>query len=1021
MISQTLSHYKIINKIGAGGMGEVYLAQDTSLGRQVALKLLPVHLTGDKDRVRRFKQEARAASALNHPNILTIHEIGEADGHHFIATEFIEGETLRRRLKESRIEIGAALDVALQVASALAAAHAKGIVHRDIKPDNIMLRHDGYVKVLDFGLAKLTEKPTANLEASMWAETQPGVVFGTVQYMSPEQARGQEVDGRTDIWSLGVVLYEVVSGRAPHGGGSAGDMIASILEREPPPLTSHTPEAPSELERIVHKCLKKDREQRYQSMEEILDDLKRLKREIELRGAAATIINVSSYSSTAGLSEKLKKSHDSPGVPTRHIALQTVRRVFRPGIAIPAFIMVLVLCVLAGWFFKRQAKVKWAREQALPQIEGMIANSWRDSTEAYKLAEEAEKYIPNDPVLANIFSKISLKINVTTEPSGAKIYVKQYSSPDSEWNYVGLSPVEQLRMPLGIFRWKIEKEGYESVLAAATTFDVDIAKENLVAPYKLTRVLDEQKNARPEMVRVSGATTRQGKVDDFYIDRYEVTNQDYKKFVDSGGYRRKEYWKNDFREVEKVLTWEEAIGRFVDQTLRPGPAGWQAGNYPEGQGNYPVSGISWYEAAAYAEFAGKSLPTQTHWGLATGASTPLLTYPQLGGFAVFAPFSNFHGKGPVSVGSLPGITPYGAYDMAGNVREWCWNETPRGRLIRGGAWGDNTYMFGALSQAPPMDRSVKNGFRCALYPDSDKIPPMAFEAVQPPDAIDYYREQPVPDSVFQVYKEQFSYDKTPLNAQVESKKENPDWLQEKITFDAAYGGERVIAYLFLPKHVPPPYQTVIYFPGSASAWKESSKDIENYYEFPLFLSFIVTNGRAVLYPVYKGTFERRVSLPTGDPSTPDDSHAFRDYQIQLVKDFRRSVDYLESRPDIASKKLAYYGMSWGGSMGALIPAVEDRLQTSILVASGFIPIPTRPEVRLVNYVTRVKIPTLILNGKYDTIFPPETSSKPLFDLLGTPKDQKELKLYETDHIPPRNEFIKETLAWLDRYLGPVNR
>ncbi len=422
------------------------------------------------------------------------------------------------------------------------------------------------------------------------------------------------------------------------------------------------------------------------------------------------------------------------------------------------------------------------------------------------------------------------------------------------------------------------------------------------------------------------------------------------------------------------------MARFVDQTGRPGPAEWLAGNYPEGQADYPVSGISWYEAAAYAEFVGKSLPTETHWALATGASTPLIRYPHVGGFAVFAPFSNFAGKGPISVGSLPGITSYGAYDMAGNLREWCWNETPQGRVTRGGAWDDNTYSFRQVNQAPAMDRSVKNGFRCALYKDFARIPQLAFAAVSLPEVIDYYREGPVADSVFQVYKEQFSYDRTQLNAQVEAKKENPEgWIQEKVTFNAAYGGERITAYLFLPENVTPPYQTVIYFPGSASAFKESSQDIENYYEFPFFISFIVRNGRAVLYPIYKGTFERRVSLPNGDASKPDDSHLFRDYQIQVVKDFRRSVDYLESRPDIASKKLAYYGMSWGGWLGAIIPAIEDRLQTSVLVGTGFYSRQARPEVSQINYVTRVKIPTLILNGKYDTLFPYQTSSKPLFD------------------------------------------
>src|SRR5688572_8603272 len=325
-------------------------------------------------------------------------------------------------------------------------------------------------------------------------------------------------------------------------------------------------------------------------------------------------------------------------------------------------------------------------------------------------------------------------------------------------------------------------------------------------PYDLFRVLDEQRSAPAGMVRVAGAKTSIGPLEDFYIDRYEVTNLEYKKFIDSGGYRKKEYWKHVFTESGKTLSWEEAMARFVDQTGRAGPAGWQAGVYPAGQSNYPVGGISWYEAAAYAEFAGKQLPTEAHWHLATGGATPLILFPQLGGFAVFAPFSNFQSDGPVEVGSLSGITAYGAFDMAGNLREWCWNETAKGRLLRGGAWGENTYSFSDLSQAPPMDRSVKNGFRCALYINYQKIPGTAFAAVQLPEVKDYYSEQPVADAVFQVYTDSFSYDKIPLNGRVESKTQNPDgWVHEKISFDAPYAGERIIAHLFLPSNAPPPY------------------------------------------------------------------------------------------------------------------------------------------------------------------------------------------------------------------------
>jgi serine/threonine protein kinase/Tol biopolymer transport system component len=284
---QAVGSYKIVSVLGIGGMGEVYLAHDARLGRQVALKLLPAQFTINADRLRRFEQEARAVSALNHPNIVTIHEIGQANSSQFIVTEFVEGQTLRQRMSETGINLRVALDVSIQVTSALEAAHAAGIVHRDIKPENIMLRTDGYVKVLDFGLAKLTEAPsaTSNAERSTVAKVQTasGLVMGTATYMSPEQARGLSVDARTDIFSLGVVLYEMIAARAPFEGGTISDVIAAILKEEPVPLRQYLLEVPVELEWIMKKTLAKDREERYQTIKELQIDLKRLKQELELQ------------------------------------------------------------------------------------------------------------------------------------------------------------------------------------------------------------------------------------------------------------------------------------------------------------------------------------------------------------------------------------------------------------------------------------------------------------------------------------------------------------------------------------------------------------------------------------------------------------------------------------------------------------------------------------------------------------------------------------------------------------------
>ena len=296
LVGQTIGHYKISKRIGAGGMGEVYLATDITAGRKAALKLLPARFTRDAERLKRFQQEARAVVGLNHPNILTVYEIGEDHSIHYIASELIEGETLRQRLVRGRMQLSEAVDVAIQVASALAAAHETGIVHRDIKPENIMLRPDGYVKVLDFGIAKLAESAFAEAASDgagsvTLAETNLGSVLGTVRYMSPEQACGAHVDKTTDIWSLGVVLYEMVTGHAPFTGDTPKEVMSSILEKEPLPLARYVPRAPAELQQIVSKTLRKDPAQRYHSAHELLHALKELRRKLEfkLQRAAAPL------------------------------------------------------------------------------------------------------------------------------------------------------------------------------------------------------------------------------------------------------------------------------------------------------------------------------------------------------------------------------------------------------------------------------------------------------------------------------------------------------------------------------------------------------------------------------------------------------------------------------------------------------------------------------------------------------------------------------------------------------------
>ncbi|CAN5269758.1 hypothetical protein BH10ACI1_BH10ACI1_01260 [soil metagenome] len=321
VIGEKFGHYKVQSAIGAGGMGEIYRASDIRLRRDVAIKILPENLMLDASAIERFMREAHAASALNHPNILTIFDIGEHDRTHFIATEFVEGQTLRQKMQNSPLKLAETLDIAVQVANALVAAHDAGIVHRDIKPENIMIRTDGYVKVLDFGIAKLSEHNPPKIDAEavtvIQAATAPGMILGTATYMSPEQARGLEVDGRSDIFSLGVMIYEIIAGRLPFSGATVVDIIAAILKSEATPLSEIVKNVPPELELIIGKALSKNLEARYQTMKDFLNDLKSVRQRLEFVTELKRINISSDGFSAEKVTQILSKPAVSPPRKTR--------------------------------------------------------------------------------------------------------------------------------------------------------------------------------------------------------------------------------------------------------------------------------------------------------------------------------------------------------------------------------------------------------------------------------------------------------------------------------------------------------------------------------------------------------------------------------------------------------------------------------------------------------------------------------------------------------------------------------
>ena len=358
-----LGPYTIVGHVGAGGMGEVYRARDARLERDVAIKVLPQHFSRNPTALKRFQREAKALAALSHPNILTIYDIGEHDGLAFVVMELLEGETLRLQIQTSPPSCDRSIEIITAIAQGLVAAHSRGIIHRDLKPENIFITRDDRIKILDFGLAKRfysDELEGKSSRETLTMETEAGTILGTVPYMSPEQARGEEADPRSDIFSTGIMLYELVTGKRPFEGPNPASIIHKIIYEDCAPPTAIKADLPKWIDPILQRALAKEKASRYSSTVELLEDL---------------------------------RTHGSSTAATRQMPSPTVRKIFRPGIAIPAVVVVLVLGVLGFWFFNRQAKIRWARAQ-LPQIEQMVGNSWRDSTEAYKLAEEAEKYIP---------------------------------------------------------------------------------------------------------------------------------------------------------------------------------------------------------------------------------------------------------------------------------------------------------------------------------------------------------------------------------------------------------------------------------------------------------------------------------------------------------------------------------------------------------------------------------------------------------------------------------------------------
>ena len=993
-----LGRYEIRSPLGAGGMAEVYVAEDMELGRKVALKLLPPDSTADEHARKRLLREARAIAALTHPHICAIYDVGESDGQRFIAMQLVDGEPLDVRLRRARLAQPESVSIGCDIVDALAEAHDRGIIHRDIKPSNIVITPRGHAVVLDFGLARLIEEDAGVVADAVTQSvlSAPGVMLGTVPYMSPEQVRGDAVDGRSDLFSVGVLLYQMAAGQRPFDDKTSAATAAAILTREPAPLADAAPSIAPELARIVTKALRKSPEERYQTAKDLFVDLRALR---ESSGSGAT-----------------------QAIPVRAVA-GSRRRLRAPVVAAIAIVAGLGA---GGWYAWRQSRIRMAEEQ-IAQAEALTKE--RRYFEAFDLAIAAERVLPRDPALARLMPTLAMTLSVKTDPPGARVYARRYSTGERfpERVLLGTTPLVDTRLGRGEYVLQIEKEGFATLERTiygsfAWTGSFQIAPPPAVLDYRLAPAQEVPAG----MVPVSGTeyrlaswerpTDRLVHLDDFYIDKYEVSNRDFREFITSGGYHKREYWTVPFVKDGRPITWDDAMKMLVDQTGLSGPRSWSGQNVPDGRADHPVTDITWYEAAAYAAFRGKQLPTIFQWERAAryGPAAAAVNFMPWGAFqpgATLAHRANFDNRGTMPVTSHPfGMSPFGAFNMAGNVLEWTANDTSEGIIATGGAWGDPTYVFGQFSRFPAFYSSAKLGFRCALTRPGARGSQGA-ERIEITEDIPVYTANSPAE--FAKRRAVYDYPPAPLDAVVEDRQETADWTRERITF-ASSRGERAIAYLYLPKHSTGPLQVINFVPASDvdRGFRSLPASMEDR------LAAFIKGGRAAFGVVLTGYQERL--RPGGAPRPDLKTVEYLEELVARITDLRRGIDYLVTRPDIDPSKIAFFGPSAGAQLGIVLAAVETRYRAVAFVGAG-LPASARDIIDRANpivFAAHIKPPKLMVHGKYDEDTPLQSAGMPLFNLMPQPK---RLELYEGGHVPPDGVAVSRIGPFLDSVLGPVKR
>jgi len=664
----------------------------------------------------------------------------------------------------------------------------------------------------------------------------------------------------------------------------------------------------------------------------------------------------------------------------------------------------LLLGALFVYYFQKGSTAETLLDEKLPEIVTAFDNDDFELVfrETKKLLDEGN----TNPVIQSYYDKVTEPVSITTVPEGIAVSFKYLQDTLNSWVDLGTSPLKDIRVPNSYLEYRFTDQGKEYT-EVTHTYYLKNGSNHFIFP-----VSDSIPNDHVLFLGGSKPLSYPGidhlpavTIAPYSMSKYEVTNREFKDFVDAGGYADPGYWDFPYKMNGEVLTFEKTVPTFVDKYGKLGPANWSYGNYPDGQGSFPVTGISWFEARAYANYRRLSLPNLYQWANAATLSSA----------TSFVPNSNFSKNQLVAVGSLDSKNRNDLYDIAGNAREWIINsidDTNSKKGILGGGFNDDAYYFNDYYGQSVLDRSISNGMRLVKKLDSKATYESDATAVVSVPKRDFLNEEKVSDDVFELFKEQFDYPEKPLDATTSlSEFTSGSFRAERFEVSSPYEEDGVLpGYIFYDSEHAKPLKPIIYFPGS-NAIHLTNIDfaIKRYLNR---FDYLMSEGYAVVLPIYLSTYEREDDLKS---DYPNDSKSYKEHVIKWGKDYRRTIDYIFSREDMDAKNLTYYGTSWGGYMANILLAIDDRVKSATLYVAGLCFQRSKKEVESYHYTSRITMPVLMLNGKFDQFFPLETSQIPMFKLLSTPDDDKEHYVSETGNFVPGDVLISKHLGWLKKY------